>query len=258
LIHFYKRLKAGKKMAGLGRSRIFRALTAERTLLSRNFERNVHSMVLSKESFVMRLSPRNIYLEHSSLPQRRFLFSSKSDKPAADDAAKAEDQAEQSEAEAALTAKVSELEERNAELLDKYRRSLADFENLRNRMNKQVADAKIFGIQNFCKDLLDVSDVLNKAVQSVPEEALKTESHYLKDMHQGLKLTESQLLKVFERHGLEQENPLGQKFDPNKHDALFQVPVPDKEPNTVVDVQKIGYILQGRTIRPAAVGVSRK
>jgi len=99
--------------------------------------------------------------------------------------------------------------------------------------------------------------VLNKAVTAVPSEALQ-ESQYLKDMHQGLQLTETQLLKVFGKHGLVQENPVGEKFDPNKHDALFQIPMADKEPNTVLDVQKVGYILQGRTIRPAAVGVSRK
>eukprot|EP00088_Acartia_fossae_P010183 TRINITY_DN15041_c0_g1_i1.p1 TRINITY_DN15041_c0_g1~~TRINITY_DN15041_c0_g1_i1.p1 ORF type:complete len:248 (-),score=34.15 TRINITY_DN15041_c0_g1_i1:186-929(-) len=247
-------------MAGLGRSALFRSLAqAEKSLVVRSFERQAHFLVLNKESHFLRMSPRSIYLENfpsAPVAQKRYLFSSKSDKTEGEAEKPEEDN--QTEAEKALAAKLAEMEEKNAELLDKYRRSLADFENLRNRMNKQVADAKVFGIQNFCKDLLDVADVLHKAVDSVPEEALKTESHFLKDMHQGLQLTESQLLKVFERHGLVQENPLGQKFDPNKHDALFQIPAPDKEPNTVLDVQKIGYILQGRTIRPAAVGVSRK
>ena len=81
----------------------------------------------------------------------------------------------------------------------------------------------MFGIQGFCKDLLEVADVLNRASSTVTVEVLESESQYLRDMHQGLKLTESQLLKVFEKHGLVQENPLGEKFDPNKHDALFQV-----------------------------------
>merc|ERR1712117_679752 len=97
--------------------------------------------------------------------------------------------AEISEAEKAYQEQVTALEEKNADLLDKYRRSLADFENLRNRMNKQVADAKIFGIQGFCKDLLDVADVLNKAISLVSKEQLEKESQYLKDMHQGLQLT---------------------------------------------------------------------
>ena len=183
--------------------------------------------------------PRAVCLD----PRSRNFFSSKKEEEA-----KTEEAApELSEAEAALHERIAELEEKNAEYFDKYRRSLADFENLRNRMNKQVADAKIFGIQSFCKDLLDVADVLGKAISVVPQEALQ-ESQYLRDMHQGLQLTESQILKVFEKHGLVQENPLGQKFDPNKHDALFQIPAPDKEPNTVLDVQKVGYILQGRDL----------
>eukprot|EP00088_Acartia_fossae_P012397 TRINITY_DN16390_c0_g1_i1.p1 TRINITY_DN16390_c0_g1~~TRINITY_DN16390_c0_g1_i1.p1 ORF type:complete len:252 (+),score=54.63 TRINITY_DN16390_c0_g1_i1:55-810(+) len=226
--------------------------------------RAISSIQLSQnrgEKLMLNLTPRSISLESTALFQKRFLFSSKStEEPNKEnkEAEEGEQQPEVSENEKLLAAKVVEMEEKNAELLDKYRRSLADFENLRNRMNKQVADAKVFGIQGFCKDLLDVADVLSKAVDSVPSEVLQSESQHLRDMHMGLKLTQSQLLHVFERHGLVQENPMGEKFDPNKHDALFQVPMPDKDANTVIDVQKVGYILQGRTIRPAAVGVSRK
>jgi len=73
-------------------------------------------------------------------------------------------------------------------------------------------------------------------------------------------MTQAQLLQVFKRHGLEKINPTEaeEKFDPNLHEALFQVPVPDKDPNIVMIVQKVGYSLQSRTIRPALVGVSRK
>ena len=81
----------------------------------------------------------------------------------------------------------------------------------------------------------------------------------IQDLHKGLEMTQAQLNQVFKRHGLEQINPVNnEKFDPNIHDALFQVPAPDKDPNTVMVVQKVGYSLQGRTIRPAMVGVSRK
>jgi len=248
---------------GLARSNILRSVGGVQYRLflqarSLHGSWNCFQQQLQKEKFILNVSPKSLSLESSILNQRRFLFSSKSSEETDKPKEEGGEQPEVSENEKKLEGKVLELEEKSAELLDKYRRSLADFENLRNRMNKQVADAKIFGIQGFCKDLLDVADVLGKAVESVPEEALKSESHFLKDMHQGLKLTQSQLLHVFERHGLTQENPLGEKFDPNKHDALFQVPVPDKDANTIVDVQKVGYILQGRTIRPAAVGVSRK
>ena len=103
------------------------------------------------------------------------------------------------------------------------------------------------------KDLLDVADVLNRAVSAGNGAENKNNS-----MFEGLKLTESQLLQVFKRHGLEQVNPLNEKFDPNKHEALFQIPNPSVDANTVLDVQKIGYQLHGRTIRPALVGVSKK
>jgi len=235
--------RSGFKISRLLANCYYRNLESFSPSLSKNY----HVVPRPEQSLVF--TPRTILNDSS----KRFLFSKKEEEPKSEEAAE-----EVSETEKLLNEKVAELEEKSADLLDKYKRSLADFENLRNRMNKQVADAKIFGIQGFCKDLLDVADVLNKAISLVPKEQLEKESQYLKDMHQGLQLTESQLLQVFNKHGLVQENPLGEKFDPNKHDALFQIPAPDKEPNTVMDVQKVGYILQGRTIRPAAVGVSRK
>ena len=135
----------------------------------------------------------------------------------------------------------------------KYRRAIAESENMRKRLTKQIEDGKIFGIQKFSTDLLEVGDVLDKAV------SMGVEGQSVQDLHKGLELTQAQLNQVFKRHGLERINPENEeKFDPNLHDALFQVPAPDKEPNTVMIVQSIGYSLQGRTIRPAKVGVSRK
>ena len=158
-----------------------------------------------------------------------------------------------------LQATIEELETSNTELkskyddiMDKYRRSIAESDNMRKRLTKQIEDAKIFGIQGFSKDILEVADVLDRAV------GIGIESQSVEDLNQGLKMTQAQLLQVFKRHGLETIDPLNEKFDPNKHDALFQIPDPDKEPNTVVNVQKVGYSLHGRTIRPASVGVSRK
>lgn len=105
---------------------------------------------------------------------------------------------------------------------DKYKRALADGENLRNRLTKQIEEAKIFGIQSFCKDLLDVADVLNKATETVPKEEISDRNPHLKSLYEGLLLTESQLKTVFKRHGLEAVNPLNEKFNPNFHEALFQ------------------------------------
>eukprot|EP00745_Piridium_sociabile_P036722 TRINITY_DN66267_c0_g1_i1.p1 TRINITY_DN66267_c0_g1~~TRINITY_DN66267_c0_g1_i1.p1 ORF type:complete len:140 (-),score=34.47 TRINITY_DN66267_c0_g1_i1:314-733(-) len=134
-------------------------------------------------------------------------------------------------------------------------RSLAETENVRQRMKKQVDDARLYGIQGFCKDLLDVADVLQLATHSVPQDQVRSNPH-LKDLFEGLTMTESQLQKVFGKHGLAPLSPSeGERFDPNVHESLFQVPTTDKEADTVAVVQKIGYKLHDRTIRPALVGV---
>ncbi|KAJ8919092.1 hypothetical protein NQ315_012077 [Exocentrus adspersus] len=156
-----------------------------------------------------------------------------------------------------LNYQISELKEKNSELLDKYKRALADNENLRARLTKQIEEAKTFGIQSFCKDLLDVADVLSKATETVPNEEINNNNPHLKSLYEGLIMTEAQLKSVFKRHGLEQVNPINEKFDPNYHEALFQQDVEGKAPGTVTVVSKIGYKLHDRVIRPALVGVSK-
>nr|XP_027206297.1 grpE protein homolog, mitochondrial-like [Dermatophagoides pteronyssinus] len=140
------------------------------------------------------------------------------------------------------------------DLDDKYKRALAEAENTRLRAKKQLDDAKIYAIQAFCKDLLEVSDIFKAAIDSVSEETLKSNND-LKNLYDGVKMTEQKLMNVFQRHGLCQINPLGSKFDPNEHHALFQVDDTSKEPGTVSQVTKIGFKLHDRTIRPAMVGV---
>lgn len=159
-----------------------------------------------------------------------------------------------SEAEKKLMDEKEQLLEKVKEIDDKFKRALAEAENSRIRMRKQVEDAKIYGIQNFCKDLLDVADVLEKAVESVPQERL-AEDEILSNLFTGIQMTEQQLQSVFRRHGLLRINPVGEKFNPNEHHALFESVVDGKEPGTVAVVTKIGYKLQDRTIRPAMVGV---
>ena len=117
----------------------------------------------------------------------------------------------------------------------------------------QIEDAKQFGIQGFCKDLLTVADTLRLATDNIPSDQL--ENAAVKSMHEGLKLTESQLLQVFSKHGVLPCNPEGEKFDPNLHEAVFQQPLADKEPGTVFVVTKPGYTLNSRVLRPALVGV---
>ncbi|KAK1797418.1 hypothetical protein P4O66_008789 [Electrophorus voltai] len=147
------------------------------------------------------------------------------------------------------------LEEQLKEITDKYKRALADTENLRQRSQKMVNDAKLYGIQGFCKDLLEVADVLEKATQSVPEEQVSSDNPHLKNLYDGLVMTEVQIQKVFSKHGLVKLDPVGQKFDPYEHEALFHTPAEGKEPGTVAMVTKVGYKLHGRTLRPALVSV---
>lgn len=128
---------------------------------------------------------------------------------------------------------------------------------MRVRLTKQISDAKIFGIQSFCKDMLDVSDILEQATMSVPKEEINDKNQHLKNLYEGLTMTKAQLHQVFKRNGLEQVNPMNEKFNPNYHEALFQQDVAGKEPNIVVVVSKVGYKLHERCIRPAIVGVSK-
>ncbi|XP_056225191.1 grpE protein homolog 1, mitochondrial [Seriola aureovittata] len=164
---------------------------------------------------------------------------------------------EQSAAEKVLTEEKTQLEEQLKEMTEKYKRALAETENLRTRSQKMIEDAKLYGIQGFCKDLLEVADILEKATESVPKEEVTTKNPHLKNLYDGLVMTEVQIQKVFTKHGLVKLNPDGQKFDPYEHEALFHAPVEGKEPGTVAVVTKVGYKIHGRTLRPALVGVAK-
>ena len=124
-----------------------------------------------------------------------------------------------------------------------------------------VNDAKVFGIQSFCKDLLEVADILNMALTNTPKEISSDVKVLAKDftnLHQGLAMTEERMQKIFARNNLIQIKPNeGDKFDPNFHDALFQAKLPDKASGTIIQVMKIGYRLHDRVIRAAQVGVAQ-
>ncbi|XP_035894399.1 grpE protein homolog, mitochondrial [Anopheles stephensi] len=151
----------------------------------------------------------------------------------------------------------ADLAEKVKSLDDKYKRALAESENIRRRLTKQIDDAKLFGIQGFCKDLLEVADILGHATEAVPKDEISDKNPHLKNLFEGLSMTRQQLNSVFKRHGLEPVNPMNEKFNPNLHEALFQQEVANVEPNTVVVVSKIGYKLHDRCIRPALVGVTK-
>jgi len=153
-----------------------------------------------------------------------------------------------------------ELEERTKEAKDfksKFTSTVADFRNLQDRTEREKRAAKDFAIQGFAKDLVDSVDNFDRALSAVPEEARTDADKYkeLVDLYNGLKMTEEILLSTLKKHGLEKIDPTGEPFDPNRHEAVYQLAVPDKEPNTVFHVQQTGFSLNGRTIRAAKVGV---
>ncbi|KAJ3076214.1 GrpE protein 1, mitochondrial [Quaeritorhiza haematococci] len=156
-----------------------------------------------------------------------------------------------------VKASLEEKTKQVAELQDLYRRALADMENTRQRTRKEVEQTSVYAIQKFAKDLLDTADVLQMALNAVPE-AERSESSTnkaLKDLYTGVSMTRAELLKAFKRHGVVPYDPTGEKFDPNLHQAMFQAPVPGKEAGTVFQTTKIGYKLNERVLRPAQVGV---
>lgn len=160
---------------------------------------------------------------------------------------------------------VADLRAKAKESDSRLLRVLADMENLRERTARQAENATKFGIQGFAKGIVGVIDTFERAVDSVPTELMEevesgTEEEkrlrqVLRSFHEGIKMTEKQLLQVLKENGVEQYDPTGEPFDPNLHQALFELEDPSKEAGTVAMVTKKGYLLHERVMRPADVGV---
>jgi molecular chaperone GrpE len=130
----------------------------------------------------------------------------------------------------------------------------ADFINLQRRSETEKASTRDFAIQSFASDLLSTIDILTTALKYV-KQPIPAENTELKSLYSGVEMTRQELLKTLAKHGVTQFDPTGERFDPNLHEAMFQAPVPGKEPGTVLETQKLGYMLKARTLRPAQVGV---
>jgi molecular chaperone GrpE len=145
----------------------------------------------------------------------------------------------------------------NTGLKDKLLRSLADMENLRRRTEKEVADAKTYGVTSFARDMLTFADNLHRALANVPAEVRAKAEPAVKSLIEGLELTDRDFASRLERYGVKKLDPAGQKFDPNLHEALFELPDESVPNGTVVQVIEPGYVIGERVLRPAKVGVSR-
>jgi molecular chaperone GrpE len=147
------------------------------------------------------------------------------------------------------------LERDHAEMKDRLLRTLAEMENLRKRTEREVADSRLYGISSFARDVLSVADNMRRALDAVaPELRASAEAKALLD---GVELTERELLKALEKNGVRQFTPQGEKFDPNIHQAIFEVPDPSVPAGSIVQVVQPGYMIGERVLRPALVGVSK-
>lgn len=155
------------------------------------------------------------------------------------------------------TGSVEALTKEAAESRDKMLRTLAEMENLRKRTTREVADARIYGIQNFARDVLDIADNLQRALDAVPADTKASADPGLKALIEGVELTERSLLNTLEKNGVKKFDPSGEKFDPNFQQAMYEVPDSSVPPGTVVQVVQAGYTLGERVLRPALVAVSK-
>ena len=149
------------------------------------------------------------------------------------------------------------LQAENAELKDRSLRTLADMENLRRRTEREVADAKSYGVTSFARDMLTFADNLRRSLEAVPAEAREAAEPRLKSFLEGIELTERDFVSRLARFGVKKLEPLGQRFDPNMHEALFEIPDESVPSGTVMQVVEQGFSIGERVLRPAKVGVSR-
>jgi molecular chaperone GrpE len=162
-----------------------------------------------------------------------------------------------SDEEAKIAALVEALSKEAAEYKDKHLRTLAEMENMRRRTEREIADSRVYGVSNFARDILAVADNLERGVSALTAELRGKADEGLKALLDGVELTERELLKVLEKHGVKKFDPTGQKFDPNLHQAMFEVPDASRPAGTIAQVVQPGYMIGERVLRPALVGIAK-
>lgn len=149
------------------------------------------------------------------------------------------------------------LKAENNELRDRFLRLAAEMDNLRRRTEREIKDAKAYAAAGFARDMLAVSDNLRRALDAVPTEMRAGADASLTTLLEGVEMTERSMLSALERHGVKKIDAEGQKFDPNFHQAMFEIPNPAVPNNTVVQVVQAGFTIGERVLRPAMVGVAK-
>lgn len=145
----------------------------------------------------------------------------------------------------------------NAELKDRVLRLAAEMDNLRKRMEREISDTRSYAITKFARDMLTATDSLSRAMLMLPPEARETADGPTKSLIEGIELTEREMQRLLAVHGVKPIEAEGQKFDPHRHQAMFEVPDPTRPEGTVVQVVQTGYAIGDRVLRPAMVGVAK-
>lgn len=154
-------------------------------------------------------------------------------------------------------AQIAALEAQVADLKDRLLRAVADAENTRKRAERDKQDASKYAMASFARDVLSVGDNMRRAIDAVSQADREAAAEPVRNLIAGVEMTEREFLSVLERHGVKPLNPVGEKFDPNHHQAMYEVPDDTKPAGTVVEVVAAGYVIGDRLLRPAMVGVSK-
>src|SRR5690349_22873797 len=160
-------------------------------------------------------------------------------------------------APAAEGADTDALKAENADLKDRLLRLAAEMDNLRKRMEREIADTRAYAITKFARDMLTATDSLSRAMLMLPSEARETADGPMKSLIEGIELTEREMQRLLAMHGVKPIEAEGQKFDPHRHQAMFEVPDPTRPEGTVVQVVQAGFAIGDRVLRPAMVGVAK-
>jgi molecular chaperone GrpE len=144
-----------------------------------------------------------------------------------------------------------------ADMKDRLLRTLAEMENMRKRTEREVADARVYGISSFARDVLGVADNMHRAMQALDDELRAKADEATKALLEGVELTERELMNVLEKNGVKRIEPLNHKFDPNRHQAMYEIEDLSVPPGTVIQVMQAGYTIGERVLRPAFVAVSK-
>lgn len=152
---------------------------------------------------------------------------------------------------------IEALRTENAELKDRVLRTHAEMENLRKRTERDVNDTRSYAIAGFARDMLSATDALSRALMVLPAEARSSEDVTIKSLIEGIELAEREMQRLLAKHGVKPIEAEGQKFDPHKHQAMFEVPDPSRPEGTVVQVVQAGFAIGERVLRPAMVGVAK-